>query len=58
MSIIKINDHISYIEASENPLSADIGVIKDGGEALAAATCGGGIGIRIGSAWRLSWRPS
>lgn len=30
MSIIKINDHISYIEASDNPLSADIGVIKDG----------------------------
>lgn len=35
-----------------------IGVIKDGGEALAATTCGGGIGIRIGSAWSLSWRPS
>lgn len=30
MSIIKINDHISYIEASDNPLSADIGIIKDG----------------------------
>lgn len=30
MSIIRINDKISYIEASENPLSADIGIIIDG----------------------------
>ena len=29
--IIRINDAISYIEASEDPLSADIGIVKDGG---------------------------
>ena len=28
--MIKLNDRISYIEASDEPLSADIGVIKDG----------------------------
>ena len=31
MSLIAINDQISYIEASEDPLSADIGVVRDGG---------------------------
>lgn len=29
--MIKINDKISYIEASENPLSADIGIVRDNG---------------------------
>lgn len=28
---IKISDKISYLECSENPLSADIGIIRDGG---------------------------
>lgn len=28
---IRINDKISYIKASENPLSADIGIIRDNG---------------------------
>ena len=30
MEMININDRISYIEATEDPLSADIGVIRDG----------------------------
>ena len=30
MSFITINDKISYIEASDDPLSADIGVVKNG----------------------------
>ena len=29
MDRIRINDRISYIEASEDPLSADIGIIED-----------------------------
>lgn len=28
MTSIKINDKISYIKASENPLSADVGIIN------------------------------
>lgn len=31
MDEIKINDKISYIASSENPLSAEIGVIRDNG---------------------------
>ncbi|MBR6299925.1 MAG: hypothetical protein IKR36_03385 [Clostridia bacterium] len=31
MNGIRINDKISYIEASDNPLSADIGIIEDNG---------------------------
>ena len=31
MNRIRINDKISYIEASDNPLSADIGIIEDNG---------------------------
>lgn len=31
MTAIRINDKISYIAASENPLSADIGIIRDNG---------------------------
>ena len=32
MSLITINDAISYIEASDDPLSADVGIVKtDGG---------------------------
>lgn len=31
MNRIRINDKISYIEASDSPLSADIGIIKDNG---------------------------
>ena len=30
--IIKVNDRISYIEASDDPLSADIGIVRCGGE--------------------------
>lgn len=30
MNAIRINEKISYIPASENPLSADIGIIRDG----------------------------
>lgn len=33
MSFITINERIGYIEASDNPLSADIGVIRDGVDA-------------------------
>lgn len=29
MDEIKINDKISYIASSENPLSAEIGIIRD-----------------------------
>lgn len=32
MNAIAINDKISYIEATEKPLSADIGIIRDGGD--------------------------
>ncbi len=32
MAIKQINDAISYIEASENPLSADIGIVRNGNE--------------------------
>lgn len=31
MNEIRINEKISYIKGTENPLSADIGVIRDGG---------------------------
>ncbi|MBQ6256877.1 MAG: hypothetical protein IJJ60_09855, partial [Clostridia bacterium] len=31
MDEIKINDKISYIASSENPLSAEIGIIRDNG---------------------------
>ena len=31
MDTITVNDKISYIEATEDPLSADIGIIRDGG---------------------------
>ena len=30
MEIIRINDKISYIAATEDPLSADVGIIRDG----------------------------
>ena len=32
MLIQQISDKISYIPATENPLSADIGIIRDGGQ--------------------------
>ena len=32
METRRISDKISYIPATENPLSADIGIIRDGGQ--------------------------